>query len=230
MLRAAKRSITASHVLPADADTSVGLRGAGAAGGCGVHAASAINALMRQPFPRAITRSGSKSEYPLRRRSISRHAVTYLVRERRGCERFSTRLRHVFPHADHTLDVNVSLTIQSKVFIYPTKRRNSVLDTSTLGTRCGVYRARRRVRGRPAWYALGPRSELLPPGIRVVGDDESESEVAAELLVSLRRYLATSRPVLELVTSDEPISPVLEPLSPSVYLLLARASSAQPPA
>lgn len=57
-----------------------------------------------------------------------------------------------------------------------------------------VFRYRRLVRGRPAWYALSPDGE--PLGLRVVADGEDETLVVAELVAIAR---AAARPRLALI-------------------------------
>jgi hypothetical protein len=60
--------------------------------------------------------------------------------------------------------------------------------------RSRVFRYRKLVDGRPAWYALSPTGE--PLGLRVVKNDEDEAAVVAEL-VEMARIAA--RPRLTLI-------------------------------
>lgn len=66
----------------------------------------------------------------------------------------------------------------------------------------GVYRCRKLIDGRPAWYAFTSQNELLPPGIRVVREEETEAQVAAELVRALR-LLDPVRPALQLLRDDD---------------------------
>jgi hypothetical protein len=60
----------------------------------------------------------------------------------------------------------------------------------------GIYRYRHLIAGRPAWYCMNATGEIL--GFRVVGDDEAEVEVVADLIVALRGPAART-PALRLI-------------------------------
>lgn len=57
-----------------------------------------------------------------------------------------------------------------------------------------VFRFRRRVGGRPMWYALSPSGVWL--AARVVGSQDDETAIVAELIEIAQR---AERPMLELV-------------------------------
>lgn len=80
-----------------------------------------------------------------------------------------------------------------------------------------VYRCRRRVRGRIAYYAITSCGELLGGYIRVVGQGETEARVVAELWTAL----CAADPVhLRIVDAPAPTR-----LSPAVLARLLRQPS-----
>lgn len=91
----------------------------------------------------------------------------------------------------------------------------------------GVYRYRKPVGGRTAWYAMNAAAEMID--FRIVDQQESEVSVVADLIVALRGEDAR-KPFLKLISSRHSASASISPaLLSRIFQHRLLATRAVPP-